>query len=73
MKLYFKEITHCFACQHHFRWDYKKPNQKMMCTTCQYREILNSEVDTHGKDFPEWCPLPNKQTIDEYPADYNGG
>ena len=45
----------------------------MMCTTCQYREILNSEVDTHGKDFPEWCPLPNKQTIDEYPADYNGG
>ncbi len=60
VKLCIREINHCFACPHHFRWRYDIPS-KWMCDKSNYKEILPSEVDTHGKDFPEWCPLPNKE------------
>ena len=63
-KLFIRVIQHCFACPHHFRWTYKEPS-KWMCDKCQYREILTSEVDTHGKDFPEWCPLDNAERGNE--------
>ena len=26
----------------------------------KYKEIGKDEVDTKGKNFPAWCPLPDK-------------
>ena len=59
-KIIVLEINHCFACKFHYRERWDIPS-KWMCETNEYREIDATEVDTNGKDFPLWCPLPDKK------------
>jgi hypothetical protein len=62
-KLLTKELNHCYACEFHYRENYNV-GATMMCRVKEYKIIKPEEVDTIGKDFPLWCPLPNSAEIE---------
>ena len=52
------ETYHCYACYWN-EFSYKRNNPNYCKYNNKYKEIGKDEVDTKGKNFPAWCPLPD--------------